>query len=227
MKNKVKFIVLGIRFQQSFGVLDKAGQIVDYLIRTESSPFTNEFFPMIYETEQRGKILSNKKTGETLTVDAENIILRLAVKNYDEDFKNIKDSILPFFKKSVFSQFEIKNINRVGLVFEHKLTKINAIEKLIGSLTDNEIKNPTDLTLRLSQRIASSDSIIKDKIVDYYNAIFTYQKQPDGEAAALDYQMYFEPEIGSINDVPFDDFFKKAETYLAQKFDKWISNKEE
>jgi hypothetical protein len=38
-------VAFGVRYESQFGVLNHVGEVVDYILRTEGSPFDSDVFP--------------------------------------------------------------------------------------------------------------------------------------------------------------------------------------
>ena len=92
---------------------------------------------------------------------------------------------------------------------------------MIKSLTGEKIEKPDNFELRFSKKLPTKEGLINKDIVDFYNTIFTYEKNSKGFDVKLDYQLYFTPEIASVRDVPFSKFIDSAQAYLLNTFYKW------
>lgn len=219
MDKNVSALTLGIRHRRSFGITDRVGQIIDYVLHDEKSPFDTDFFPNTYETVRNGRLLANPATNESLAIDADNVVLRIRVKNFEEDLKRLQGEYLGFIRDGIFQSFDIENINRIGIVFEHSFDKsVISLEKAIQSLTKREVEALADIQLRFSKKLPADEAQYKKGVVDFYNAIYTFTKDDSEFLAMLDFQMYLEPEIAVLADVPFDAFFTRAANYLHTKF---------
>ncbi len=220
MEKSIHKITIGIRYRRSFRIPDISGKVIDYILHDDKSPFRENFFQEVGETSEKGKILVSEKK-DFLSIDIDSLILSLNTNNLESALTKIKDSYFPYFTDSIFKEFEIENINRLGIIFEHRLEKLDSIDKMTKELSLNEISAPDNFELRFSKKLPTTAGLISKNIVDFYNTIFTYQKNSKGIDIKLDYQLYFSPEIGSIQDVEFNKFIDSAKSYLLGKFYKW------
>lgn len=220
MHKNIKKITLGIRYHRTFRVSSIVGEIVDYVLNDDTSPFGSQFFSEIADMNNNGKVLLNKD-GNLLSVDLDSIVLTLVVK---EDFKiflkSIRDTYWPYIAK-VLKESEIKNYNRLGIIFDHDFDKLNSLGEVVKNLTQSKINSPDNLELRFSKKISDLDALWKKDIIDYHNVIITYLKNTEGLNVKLDYQTYFSPEIATVSDIEFDKFIDSAEDYLEKNFYLW------
>lgn len=219
MKNNVKKISIGIRYRRSFRIPELAGEITDFILGDES-PFGSNFFTEVGAMDKSGKILLSEN-GSSLSIDLDSLILNLIV---DDDIKTtilkINNNYYPYLVK-LLKKFRIENFNRLGMVFEHQLDNGAVINKIVKTITKEEIDAPDNLQLRFSKKIPKIEALVKKEIIDYGNIICTYNKNLDGLNIKLDYQIYFSPEIASISDVEFEKIFLSSQKYLEDKFYKW------
>ena len=224
MKDKIKKIVVGIRYRRSFRIPSIVGYIVDQILHDNDSPFGLNFFDEVGEMGSRGQILIGKNNN-TLSVDFDSIILTLSTDNLDNTLNQIKNTYYPYMAK-LLKNNNIYNFNRIGVMFDHQVEELKIINEIVGNLSSSKITSPDNLQLRFSKKLPDVMSDIKKNLVDYYNAIFIYQKNSDGLNVKLDYQVYFHPEIANIADVEFDNFIKSSIEYLTNNFYKWNNEKE-
>lgn len=220
MEDKIIKITVGIRFRRSFRVSDISGQIIDYFLRDESSPFKDIAFDKVGDTGNRGKVLVDEK-GNTLSIDIDSLILSVNTSNLELTLKKFKDVYFPYFEKGVFKTFSIENFNRLGIIFEHQLESDSLINKAIKTLSSDKIEVPDNCEIRFSKKIPNTKSLINKDIIDFLNVIFTYNKNSKGLNIKLDYQLYFNPEVAKANDLGFNGFIDSAGDFLRQNFYKW------
>ncbi len=224
MQDKITKISIGIKYRRTFRIPNIAGDIVDFILNDTESPFGNKFFSEIADINNKGKILLNE-SGNTISVDYDNIILSLVVDaNFDHVYQQINDIYYPYVQ-NILNKFFIKNFDRIGIVFEHVFEGSAVVNNLIKGLTNSEISVPETLSLRFSKKIAK-ETFWKKDIIDYGNVIVTYNKNLDGLNIKFDYQMHFSPEIDVIDDMPFESFSKSALEYLQAKFYNWNQSNE-
>ena len=61
-------------------------------------------------------------------------------------------------------------------MFDHQVDELKIINEIVGNLSSSKITSPDNLQLRFSKKLPDVMSSIKKDLVDYYNAIFIYQK---------------------------------------------------
>ena len=220
MEDKINRITIGIRFRRSFRITDISGKVVDSLLHDENSPFSENFFKEVGETTSKGKILLSEKQ-DFLSIDIDSLVLSLNTNNLESTLEKIQNVYFPYFSKVIFNEFEIYNVNRLGIIFEHKVENLSSVDEIIKKLSSNKIEVPDNLELRFSKKLPTNVGLITKDVIDFYNAIFTYQKNSSGLDVKLDYQLYFSPEIATIEDVEFGKFVDSAKNYLKNNFYNW------
>jgi len=215
----LKYITIGIRHRRSFGIADKSGEVIDFILRDNSSPFSPEFFPVTYETRAGGRILANDETGETLSVDADSVILKMKAEDLSRSYKLLQDRYVPFIQR-IFKDFSISNMNRIGIVFDYTASELKALNENLRKFTKEEVVRPASVQLRFSGKLPAQEAEYKKGIVDFVNVIYTFVTDAEDKRAraTMDYQLLFEPEIASINDVPISMFLSQARSYFEEKF---------
>lgn len=225
MQDNIKKIILGVRYRRSFRVPDIAGEIVDYILNDNSSPFESQFFSEIGDMNNKGRVLLNQN-GNMLSVDFDSLILTLTIENnFEATMRLIQEKYYPYIA-TILRTFQIKNYHRLGIVFDHQLQGSSSINAIVKSITNSKITSPDNLELRFSKKLATAEALWKKDIIDYHNIITTYHKNSEGLNIKLDYQTYFDPEIASANDLGFNEFIKSAENYLTKNFYSWNKQNE-
>jgi succinate dehydrogenase flavin-adding protein (antitoxin of CptAB toxin-antitoxin module) len=205
-----------------------SGSIIDYIIHNQNSPFINGFWKLsdalLDNFENKGRILIAENTS-SISVDIDGLILNFVSTDFDKDIKRIKEEIIPFFKQ-IFKEFDIENINRIGMVFEFENKDQNAIEKMVSTLTNSRFSKADRFDLVFSQKDQDMRSLVNQKIFDYANNIIRIRKLKDNIVATFDFQFYYDPEVNSIEDIEFDEFIKIAIEHLDKDFWLWYQKNE-
>jgi len=221
MEQKITKITMGIRFRRSFRVSDRLGEIIDFFLRDENSPFKDKLkFDKVGDTSNKGMVLIDEE-GNTLSIDIDSLVLSVKNSNLESTLKKFKDVYFPYFKNGVLKNFEIENFNRLGVIFEHELEDTSLINNAIKTISSNNIEVPDNCELRFSKKIPTSSALTNKGVVDFSNVILTYNKNSKGLNVKIDYQLYFSPEIAKANDLEFDKFIESSKNFLKDSFYKW------
>lgn len=208
MEEKISKVVLGIRYKRTFRIPEISGSIIDYVINDSSSPFKGDFFQttdaLIDNFENKGRVLQSKK-GSSIVIDIDNFILNFKIGDFKSDLGRIKSKIIPFIKK-IFNKFEIKDISRVGFVFEFTDKDKDIPDRIIKNITNNNCSNIDKFVLRFSEKDTYAPSFLKKNLLDYVNKIFIMTQTEKGFNVKFDYQFYYLPVISFIDDINFNDF---------------------
>ncbi len=208
MKDNIKKIILGIKYNRSFNVPNMTGKIFDHILSSEGSPFKRDFFNVVAETINDGRCLINQKKGDMLSIDIDNVILLLNTDKFDQTIADIKEKYFPYINNEILKKFSFTNFDRIGIVFEHKLNNDNAaIKKIAENIFNKEcIVTPDNFDLIFSNKIPSKNGFIKKELIDYYNLVQTFQQNKAGLIFKFDYQLYYGPVISSSDDLEFNKF---------------------
>lgn len=156
MKNHIKNITIGIRFVRTFHLPEIAGKITDDILRSSKSPFDEKFFEFVERDREGGRILHRGEVDNTkLIINKDDIIFSLDTENFDEDYKKIKDTYLPYITDHVVSGNNLNRIQRLGVIFRHAFENSSFSDNTVKSITDNKINSPNDLITRFSKKIGT------------------------------------------------------------------------
>lgn len=221
MKEKVKFITVGIRYKRTFAIANTSGAIIDKVLKDSALPFgrlkSSDDEGELVETKNNGSILSNPNTKEYFAVDIDNIVLRISVIDFVSTFQKIKEVYIPYISNSIFDVFGLSEITRIGIIFELQDKDLPHIEKIATTITSEQIKNVIDANIRFTYRLPEASGVLNgDK--NYFNVISTLIKSEGKYTMNLDFQRYFDPTYESMEDIDFEAFFDRAETHLNGKF---------
>src|SRR5690606_37835931 len=79
----LKSFVIGIRFRPNFSIEDKLGNILERIVYDKKTYFTSAIFPKVNNDVNR-KTLFNPDTGDSLSIDSQNIILDFSLQENSE-----------------------------------------------------------------------------------------------------------------------------------------------
>lgn len=223
LNNKIIGITFGIRFNRSFRIPDIAGEIVDDILYSAESPFGVDFFPRIQERRQE-KILFNDKTTEYIRINTDDIILGLEVKDdFVKKFNFLTLDVLNYFKDTLFKNYGIKNIRRVGVVFAHKIDRNENLGDAIKILTKEKIDGVDNINISFSKKLAASEALYRKGVTDYKSTIYNLTEMDEAMLAELDYQYYYNPPIEDLRECFVDKILSDAKSFLDSNYYDWLS----
>ncbi|MEX2007194.1 MAG: hypothetical protein WD992_00275 [Candidatus Levyibacteriota bacterium] len=220
-------ITFGIRYVRSFRIPDISGNIVDDILNGDSTPFGGKLYPLIQEPRSREKILSNPKTNDYLRINTDDLIMGVTInENFDKQYGWFLDNAIPFIENHIFAEYKIKNILRIGIIFHHKLSKNDKIQKIIGEITNEKLTSSENINLNFSKRLATTQGLIKKGVEDYKNTIYTLAEVKKDLFADIDYQHYFKPVMEDLRECKTKEIARNAKTFMIDNFYPWLSEYE-
>lgn len=216
-------ITVGIRYSKSFRIPDIAGEIADRILYSKESPFNAEFFPQIQENSNRERTLHNPETRDYLRINTDDIILGVSADNQpDSKFDWLKDKVLPFYKEVLFREFEIKNIKRFGILYDHIIPAYKQINEAMSVLTKQNEASVENVNISFSKKYAAQEALYRSGVNDYKNIIYTFAEAKDAVLARLDYQYYYAPLIEDLRECFDEKIFNDSKAFLENKYYKWL-----
>ena len=220
-------ITIGIRFARSFRIPDISGNIIDNILYGEKTPFGTKFFPKVQENSNREKTLYNPKTSEYLRINTDDLILGIEI---DDDFQKkfdwLKSDVLNYFKDTLFREYKIKNIRRVGIIFSHKISKNKKLNEAVSLITEKTLDDVDNVNISFSKKLVATEALYRKDVSDYKNTIYNFDEMKEAIYSALDYQYYYEPAIEDLRDCFVDKIFDDAKSFLENNYYKWLSKYE-
>ena len=224
-------ITIGIRFARSFRIPDISGNIIDDILYSEKTPFGVKFFPKVQENSNREKTLYNPKTSEYLRINTDDLILGIEIDNdFQKKFDWLKTDVLNYFKKTLFQEYRIQNIRRVGIIFSHKISKDKKLSEAVSLITGKALNDADNVSVSFSKKLVVTEALYRKGVNDYKNTIYNFGEIKEAIYSALDYQYYYEPAIEDLRDCFVDKIFDDAKSFLENNYYEWLSkygNKED
>ncbi len=224
-------ITIGIRFARSFRIPDISGNIIDDILYSEKTPFGVKFFPKVQENSNREKTLYNPKTSEYLRINTDDLILGIEIDNdFQKKFDWLKTDVLNYFKKTLFQEYRIQNIRRVGIIFSHKISKDKKLSEAVSLITGKALNDADNVSVSFSKKLVATEALYRKGVNDYKNTIYNFGEIKEAIYSALDYQYYYEPAIEDLRDCFVDKIFDDAKSFLENNYYEWLSkygNKED
>jgi len=228
LQNNIIGITIGIRFARSFRIPDISGNIIDNILYGEKTPFGTKFFPKVQENSNREKTLYNSKTSEYLRINTDDLILGIEVDgNFKEKFEWLKTDVLNYFKETLFREYKIKNIRRVGIIFSHKISKNRKLNEAVSLITEKTLDDVDNVSISFSKKLVAMEALYRKDVSDYKNTIYNFDEMKEAIYSALDYQYYYEPAIEDLRDCFVDKIFDDAKSFLENNYYTWLSKYED
>lgn len=219
--------VIGIRFRPNFSIEDKLGNILDRILYDKKTYFTPAIFPKVNNDVNR-KTLFNPDTGDSLSIDPQNIILDFSLQENSD--KEIIDTLSDAFNlqiiNGILKDFSITQINRIGYIKRYLINKPDIAKNFVNQAIGTTMEGVNDINLKFSKKIIDASAIAKKDINDYSNAIYNIVKRSDDNDnlfVTLDYQKYFLPYLDKSTQAEFEQFRKSAELYNKKNLVEWIN----
>ncbi len=223
--NQIVGVTLGIRYAKSFRIPDIAGEIVDAVLYGKDSPFDPNIFPRIQENTARERTLYHPDTTEYLRINTDDIILGLALdNNFDEKVTWLENKAFYYFENHLFPKYEIKNIKRIGIMFDHKISKSTEVEQAVSLLTRKNVVDAENVNISFSKKLAAQEALYRKGVNDYKNTIYSFFEGGEALLARLDYQYYYEPVVEDLRECFGDKIFSDAKHFLTSNYHKWITD---
>jgi len=219
---KLTGFALGIRTVRSFKVEDKLGSIVDEILYSKNSKFNEKLFPEVRENYNT-KLLFDPIKLNRFKITPQDFIFEYNIeKDFEKDLELYLNSFKSIILDKLFSEFNIKNIQRFGFVVK---TELDKNDKFLNEISDKIKEHKgTDDSISLRFNVVTKRPLKLEKIIteDYDNEIITYDR-PDAKSKlsfSVDYQKYFKPVLNIIGDatVPFDTFCNNSFAAFNEKY---------
>ncbi|HNV61815.1 MAG TPA: hypothetical protein PKN54_02610 [Candidatus Cloacimonas acidaminovorans] len=225
LKNKIIGISIGIRFVRTFRISDISGDIIDNILHCDKSPFDIKYFPKIKENNSREKILLNDETNDYFRINTDDLILSISVnENFDKKINFIQNSVIPYYKETLFKKYKIENIKRIGIIFHHKLDKIEKMNSLVKDLTSEKVSEVNNINLSFSKKLPTTEGMISKDVNNFKNTIYTFEQQSDEIFFNFDYQCYYEPALQDLRDTDIDSIIETSSKYLEENvYNNWLN----
>jgi hypothetical protein len=199
---------------------DHLGSIADELLFSKNNGLLNHItFPQHGSNPGSSEIgLHNRSTGDSLTINTNNIILDM---NFSEKIPKERAGKLidEYFKaltEKIYKIVNIREIRMVGLVHKYIIddeSNAGIIHKKIKEITFDDASL---ITVNFSKKNILPESKIKKGYNDYKNVICTLSMTHERKQEyffQVDYQHFYDPRLDSIIDIPYGDFVKKVIYY--------------
>ena len=225
----LKLITIGIRHDRFFAIPSLSGSIMDKIVYDTKSPFNKDVFsatkPIIDgQGEMKGRILvaeseNADERGDSLVIDIDSVVLTLRNVDVDKAIDSIRKVYLPYITKEIFKDFDISDVNRLGLVFSFKLPEDSQlVNSIVSKTTQGKFTHPEVFNLTFSEKSTEPLSYVLKDYYDYQNHIIFLRKNPEDNELRYDYQLYLRPSVKRISDLDLDGFLSSAKSNLDAKF---------
>jgi len=222
---EIATIAYGVRFTPLFGMMDKAGSIIDMILRTSGTPYgPKKFFSV--RSNQVERALVNDKTNEYLRFTDRDIILELKINSRKlNDIYNHAVNFENFVLKPIHNLVKLDKIQRYGILF--KLSECNSqlVKTPIQHFLAPDIDNANSLSLSFTKKLPVLEAQVKKGVSDYRNVIYIAQQSEKGEVTlSIDYQKYYIPplEYEEFKEKPFPDFVDSGISYYKKNYISWL-----
>jgi len=227
---KLDAVLIGIRYQRSWSLLDKTGEIIDKILRDKKSPFAqdSDYFTKVGGNEKEiGRVLINPDTGCSLQININDLIFKHVLNKHIKEVskKNLSwffSTIIKFIIPEIIVYYKIKQIMRVGIVYYHYVDVKDISMEFINKAFGDNPGEITKFNLDFHKKYIAEIAIAKKGVSDYKNAIYNIKNKNNKYEISLDYQYYFEPYNDHLEDWNANIFIESSQRYLEDIFYPWL-----
>jgi hypothetical protein len=222
-------IALGVRFRANFSVEDQLGKIVDTILYSKGAFFNPSIFPQV-SSMVGSKALVNPKTNDNLRIDNSNFILELfltkegsfSIKDLQKIQVQFEDQII----NRVMRSFALTQIVRIGYVKRYLFPLEELAKLFVDKTIGKTLGGVNDINLSFSKKLAVGESLVKQGVNDYQNAIFNIIKKADLQEIfmAVDFQHLYDPFLESSAEIQFGSFIEQAERFNSNNYLPWLNS---
>lgn len=223
---EIQQLAFGVRYDTQFKLLDRIGEVIEEILRADGTPFSPERFPLTDSAIYQYRLINEKKD-TLLTINTQDTILQLPMKTRNE---SQVDDWASDFQEYVLGPLRkiggVRNIVRYGVLLRFKEEEAISIENPpIRRYLSTEFPSANSLDMHFSRRLAMDEALVKKRVSDYRNAIYSVSQSESGSVqVSIDYQEYFKPALdqGEWKDRPFPEFVRQGTSYVHGEFHKWF-----
>jgi hypothetical protein len=226
-------IAVGVKFRNNYTVEDYLGSIADALLYSKNGGLLNYIaFPYYSSTiDSKNMLLNNDKTGDSLIVNANNIILdvNFSEKILKEKSDELIDEYFKALTQKIYNIVNIREIRMVGLVYKYIIDDEDSSKSIKKTFKDITFDDASSISINFSKKIILPNSKVKKDYNDHENIICTLSmkhEKPKQYLFQVDYQHFFNPMLDSIVDIQYADFIKKVTHYNTEIISQWIKKHE-
>jgi hypothetical protein len=213
----------GVRFAPQFGLLDKSGQLIDMILRTQGTPFGPEIFPLTQSSPTERILLDEDKN---IHLTHQDVVLQWQINT--RNFARI-ESLGTEFQDFVLEPLrqigKLEGITRYGILIHLSKIKVSSLKyRPIDHYLTGDFSNADTLAMRFTRKLASEEALVKKRVEDYRNVIYTLSENEGLVNMSIDYQEYFKPALDNKEwgDKTFLKFMRRGVGYFMSDFQRWF-----
>jgi hypothetical protein len=125
----------------------------------------------------------------------------------------------------LFQAYNIKNIQRSGIIFHHKFEYVKSLDEVVDALSGGAITKDIDnISISFAKKLGVAESLYRKNVEDYKNTIYNLNEYKKSIYADFDFQYYYKPEIEDLRMCFTEKICNDALYYLENKFYPWLSS---
>ncbi len=214
-------VTFGIRHQNVFGFLGRAGDILDAMNATEGTRFIP---PKLFTRVQWPNPITARmmSEGNTVTVDfsIEGVILNVDLEGTGWDRQRVKDVFIQLVGMALPISRGDNSVNRIGIIDNYQIDHESPGAAAIASLSRlHGLGQPSDFSFRAAFRNPTDVGLVRAGVEDWRNTILEVatgkkkatSEQLDTLRVSIDHQIYFLPEKRYGSNLIHDHFVRHVE----------------
>lgn len=220
--------VFGVRYKRTFMIADNLGAITDEILQSKKSKLKASLLPYIQHINRDEDVLMDINNGlpeNRLTINTSNIILD--VQNMDKiPYKLGKEAFKETILDKIMYEYKIGSINRMGLISRYMINDSDIIKKFMDGTVGRGLTDVNDINLQFSKRLPVTESIIKEGVDDYQNAIVNIIKKNEKDElfVSVDFQRYYSPMLERATLIDFEKLIKDSDVYINNQIVAFLNN---
>jgi hypothetical protein len=221
----IRTVIFGVRYEPQWALHDRIGAIVDAVLREPGTPFGPELFGLNTVDPMMHTLMG--KNGEYLKVNQQDTILRVMA----GDTRNLSrvtqigEQFAQYVLQPLREIGRVRGIVRTGMILQLADARGSLKDPPINRYLADDVQNVTSLAMRFTRRLAAPEALVKKRVTDYRNVIYSVNESEEGEViTALDYQHSYVPPLDGKDwdERPFAAYVEGGLQYFEGEFQKWF-----
>jgi hypothetical protein len=182
-------------------------------------------FPL-NSTDPLQNTLLDTKTGDYLKVNQQDTILQLTIDTRNlGKVTQVGEQFARYVLRPLREIGRVHTIIRTGMILQLADARGSLKYPPIGRYVSGDFQNVTSLAMRFTRRLPMEEALVKKRVNDYRNVIYSIKESEEGEVSvSLDYQHYYLPPLDGSewDERPFSSFVDYGLRYFEGEFQKWF-----
>lgn len=218
-------VTFGVRHQNLFGFLGRAGDILDSVnsLQESSRSLPRRVFTTVRWPNPITAEMLNENETISVQFSIEGVILTVDLEETDLTRERVKQMFVEL-TRTAFAVTEVERVNRIGIIDNYTIERPRPGEAAANTLTTlANIGEPGDFNLRASFRSPTTAGLVKGNVNDWRNTILQVVAKKKGKKSevldslqiSIDHQIYFVPEH-TFSETLIDEHYRRFLDEIAK-----------